>query len=167
MYTYIFFKIFVVVVVVIVVVYPEQQCVHERYLTTVESNFNPRGQTSKWMEVNRTCSCWEYCLLSKLPLLSNNGKFSFSAALCALSSFGLLSWVWSTSPGGPPTCMSCIRRTIALSPAARPVFVIHCPVFDSNSCFLRQRMHTHITWNQMEWTRHVRLPFPFVFRLII
>lgn len=46
MYTYIFFKIFVVVVV-IVVVYPEQQCVHERYLTTVESNFNPRGQTSK------------------------------------------------------------------------------------------------------------------------
>lgn len=39
-----------------------------------------------------TCSCWEYCLLSgQFPLLCNNGKFSFSAALCALSSFGLLS----------------------------------------------------------------------------
>jgi len=41
---------------------------------------------------NVTCSCWEYCLLSgQFPLLCNNGKFSFSAALCALSSFGLLS----------------------------------------------------------------------------
>ena len=100
--------------------------------------------------VNRTCSCWEYCLLSKLPPLSNNGKFSFSAALCALSSFGLLSWVWSTSPGGPPTCISCIRRSIAVSPALRPGFDIHCPVFDSSSCFLRQRMHTHITCNQTQ-----------------
>lgn len=102
-------------------------------------------------------SC-EYWRLNPLPVRCN-GWFSFSAALRARSSFGRL------SDGSFSGCSDyeyaiialnkkmteTLRIKYILTPPGRiklsgsPVLLIHCPVFDSSSCFLRHSIHTQMT----------------------